>query len=73
MTNRTEYTDKPIEMTTVEDELYLIALTLESRELPLTLANATDILSQGLANAPAMWKLTLKELPDLWAKIVEGV
>jgi hypothetical protein len=72
MTNRIEYTDNTAEMTTPEDEIILIAITLESKGRPLTLENAHEILAQGLKNAPEAWKITMDDLPTLWAKIIEG-
>jgi hypothetical protein len=72
MTNRIEYLDKITE-TTKQDEVWLIALNLENKGQPLSLENAQAALRQGLQNAPEMWKLSMDDLPGLWAELVTGV
>lgn len=71
MTNRIQYSDNYIEPTTKAEEVMWIADLLRKARRPLTLENAQITLGLGLDNAPEAWKLTMAELPALWAALVE--
>lgn len=72
MTNRIEYPIPSIDdYPTPEQDIKTIVERLGQINKPLTLDNATDVLTQCLSRSPDAWAITLADLPALWVELVE--